>query len=91
MTRTTTISDLKAAVRVLNQMVAAEPGKAGSYVLQGAYGGYQLQRFLMVNDHLATEAVFSGYRPKRELLDLIHAYRAGISAGMAAVFPPAPV
>ena len=81
MTRTTTISDLKAAVRVLNQMVVAEPGKAGSYVLQGAYGGYQLQRFVMAGGHLATEAVFGGYRPKRELLDLIHAYRAGISVG----------
>ena len=91
MTRTTTISDLKAAVRVLNQMVAAEPGKAGSYVLQGAYGGYQLQKFNSSNGVLCTEAVFSGYRPKRELLDLIHAYRAGISAGMAAVFPPAQV
>ena len=91
MNRSTTISDLKAAIRVLNEMVSAEPGKAGSYVLQGAYGGYQLQRFVMAGGHLATEAVFGGYRPKRELLALIHAYRGGVRAGMAAVFPPAPV
>ena len=80
MKRTTKI-ELIAAVRVLNHLVGANPvaHQPGSFVLQGAYGGWQLQR---IHPSGGNESVTTGYRSKRELLDLIHAYRAGLREGM---------
>ena len=78
MTRTT-IADLNTAVRILNQLVMARENKYGAYCLQGAYGGWQLQR--IVNTSGGVSAVTTGYRSKRELLDLIHAYTEGVRAG----------
>jgi hypothetical protein len=80
MKRTTKI-ELNSAVRILNQMVGANPvaHQPGSYILAGAYGGWQLQR---IHPSGGNESVTTGYRSKRELLDLIHAYRAGLREGM---------
>jgi hypothetical protein len=81
MKRTTKI-ELNAAVRVLNQLVGANPvaHQPGSYILAGAYGGWQLQR---IHPSGGNESVTTGYRSKRELLDLIHAIRYGIREGMS--------
>jgi hypothetical protein len=77
----TTKNELTAAVRVLNELVGANAvaHQPGTYVLAGAYGGWQLQR---IHPSGGNESVTTGYRSKRELLDLIHAYRAGIREGM---------
>jgi hypothetical protein len=81
MKRTTKI-ELNAAVRVLNQLVGANPvaHQPGSYILAGAYGGWQLQR---IHPSGGNESVTTGYRSKREVLDLIHAIRYGIREGMS--------
>jgi len=78
MKRTTKI-ELIASVRVLNQLVGIAAGQPGSFVLQGAYGGWQLQR---IHPSGGNESVTTGYRSKRELLDLIHAIRYGIREGL---------
>lgn len=78
MKRTTKI-ELIAAVRVLNHLVGIAEGKPGSFVLQGAYGGWQLQR---IHPSGGNESVTTGFRTKREVLDLIHAIRYGIREGL---------
>jgi hypothetical protein len=78
MKRTTKI-ELIAAVRVLNHLIGIEGGKPGSFVLQGAYGGWQLQR---IHPSGGNESVTTGFRTKREVLDLIHAIRYGIREGL---------
>lgn len=68
-----TVTDLRAAVALLNRTVGNTPGAIGSYVLSGAYGGWQLQ-------HLANNGsseITCGYIPARELLAQIHAFRKG--------------
>jgi len=82
----TTKNELISAVRVLNQMVGANAvaHQPGSYILAGAYGGWQLQRIVDTGTALTgATAVFPGFRSKRELLELIHAFRAGILAAQA--------
>ncbi len=76
--RRITNKDLEASVRVLNQLIGIENGKPGSFCLQGAYGGWQLQR---VCESGGIESVITGFRPKRELYDLIHAIRYGYGMG----------
>ena len=73
------MADLEAAVRVLNQTIGVAQGKPGAFCLQGAYGGWQLQR---IHPSGGNESVTTGYRSKRELLDLIHAIRYGIREGL---------
>jgi hypothetical protein len=51
----------------------------GRYVLQGAYGGLQLQQ--IVNEGGGVRSITSGYGTKREVYHLIHAYREGMAAG----------
>lgn len=51
----------------------------GRYVLQGAYGGLQLQQ--IVNEGGGVRAITQGYGTKREVYHLIHAYREGLAAG----------
>jgi hypothetical protein len=87
MHRTTKI-ELNSAVRVLNQMIGpnAVAHQPGSYILAGAYGGWQLQRIVDTNG--STTAIFAGYRSKRELLELIHAFRAGIRVGQESASIP---
>ena len=84
----TTKTELIFAVRILNQMVGANAvaHQPGSYILAGAYGGWQLQRIVDTNG--STTAIFPGYSSKRELLDLIHAFRAGIRVGQESASIP---
>jgi hypothetical protein len=70
-----TVTDLRAAVDLLNRITKNTPGKVGSYVLDGAYGGWELQR--LANDSGAVSQITCGYIPARELLDQIHAFRRG--------------
>jgi len=70
-----TVTDLRAAVDLLNRTANATPGAIGSYVLSGAYGGWQLQRLGNASGGIA--AITSGYIPARELLERIHAFRYG--------------
>jgi hypothetical protein len=85
----TTKNELFYAVRVLNEMIGAVPGTPGSFFLQGAYGGWQLQKIVGTDTALlGTTAIFDGYRSKRELLDLIYAFRAGIRAGQESASIP---
>jgi hypothetical protein len=74
------MADLEAAVRALNQTIGVAQGKPEAFCLQGAYGGWQLQR---IHPSGGNESVTTGYRSKRELLDLIHAIRYGIREGMS--------
>ena len=90
-----TRADLDGAVRGLNLMAGftAEEADAplytrdgannramvGRYTLQVAYGGWQLQQ--IVNEGGGVRAITSGYLSKREVYNLIHAYREGMAAG----------
>ncbi len=85
----TTKTELNSAVRVLNEMIGATEGQPGSYTLQGAYGGWQLQQVVGTGTVLTgATAIFAGYRSKRELLELIHAFRAGIRVGQESASIP---
>jgi hypothetical protein len=76
MPRRITESDLYAAVRRLNDTAGMphEPNTPGAYCLQGAYGGWKLQR---VHPSGGCESVTSGYVSKPALYDLIHAVITG--------------
>jgi hypothetical protein len=76
------LEELKAIVDRINEITGQNPHRVGVgpgfYYLQGAYGGYQLQQ---VVEGSAVRAITSGFRPKRELRDLLHAYLAGLQSG----------
>ena len=90
-----TRADLDGAVRGLNILAGFTPEEAdaplytrdganhramvGRYTLQGAYGGWQLQQ--IINEGGGVRAITSGYLSKREVYNLIHAYREGMAAG----------
>jgi hypothetical protein len=85
----TTIAELVLSVRHLNSAMGFpdDAGAAigvkslpGSFVLQGAYGGWQLQR---IHPSGGVESVTSGYRSKRELRELVDAIRYGVLEGTA--------
>lgn len=68
-----TVKDLDRAVIELNTLLGYTMGQDGSFCLQGAYGGWQLQR----RRGSGIEAFTNGYIPKRELYDRIHYLRRG--------------
>ena len=84
--------DLYAAVERLNEIVHGNPNPAhnapSAYFIQGAYGGWQLQR--NAPNGRGCESVTSGYVSKPALYELIHAYRKGYATAThdrhAAVF-----
>jgi len=82
-----TVTDLRAAVALLNRTTDATPGAIGSYVLERAYGGWQLQR--LSNDYGAVAEITYGYIPARELFAQIHAFRRGYELGELASIPAA--
>jgi hypothetical protein len=77
-----TITDLRAAVDLLNTTTGNKPGAVGSYVLGRvvtyalgkAYVRWQLQQFA-TNGSL--QGITFGYIPARELHNMIHAFRHG--------------
>ena len=92
MPRRVTVTELEAAVRLLNNITGspAEPytvregevpiPNAGNYHLSRAYGGYALHQ--MADHGTGTRDVLcSGHVPARELLNRLHAYFYGIYKG----------
>lgn len=88
--------DLDNAVRGLNLMAGftAEEADAplwihtrgedsramvGRYYVSGAYGGWKLVQ--IVNEGGGERGITDGYGTKREVCQLIHAYREGMAAG----------
>ena len=83
----TTMKELVLSVRHLNSAMGFPDdapsaigvnSRPGSYFLQGAYGGWQLQR---VHPNGGTISVTTGYRSKRELNELVNAIRYGVVEG----------
>ena len=83
----TTVAQLQHAVDNLNRLTKSpltswtrvdghSVANVGNYHLDGAYGGYALAR--MMNEHGGITSIINGYRPKRELMDLIRTYSAGV-------------
>lgn len=72
-----TESDLRNAVTRLNDTAGMphDPTANGAYYLQGAYGGWQLQRNRL--DGRGCESITDGYIRKPALYDLIHAVIRG--------------
>jgi hypothetical protein len=70
-----TVKDLDRAVIELNSMLGFTMGADRSFCLQGAYGGWQLQR--RIGGGII--AVTMGYRPKRELYVKILDIQYGVS------------
>ena len=62
-----TVKDLDRAVIELNTLLGYTMGQEGSFCLQGAYGGWQLQR----RHSMGIVAFTNGYSPKRELYQRI--------------------
>jgi hypothetical protein len=81
MARAVKLMELKAVCDRINEIRGYDPHRIGvglgHYYLQGAYGGYQLQR--VVNESGGVEAITPGFLPKRELLALMHAYLRGMT------------
>ena len=82
------VNNLQAVVDRINKVTGNNPasytktetgftGNIGNYHLSGAYGGYALHQ--MVNDGGGVRDIFGGFRPKRELYDLMQAYLKGIA------------
>jgi predicted aspartyl protease len=76
MTTRITVKDLDRAVIELNMALGMQMGQEGSYCLQGAYGGWQLQR--RVNPVGGISAITNGYISKRELYQRITDMRRGV-------------
>jgi hypothetical protein len=68
-----TVKDLDRAVIELNTLLGYTMGQDGSYCLQGAYGGWQLQQ----RRGNGMVAITNGYSPKRELYNRIVDMRHG--------------
>lgn len=69
-------------VGLLNKLTGHETpryNEAGVYVLDFAYGGVGLHRYIGTSG--GVEDIFGGHMPKRELYGKICAYIAGIEAG----------
>lgn len=73
------MQDLEVTVARINRIMGiAEPkwNNPGTYVLDGAYGGWKLAR--IENVHGGQSDITDGYVSKRELYNLMHAYIRGL-------------
>jgi hypothetical protein len=77
-----TVKDLDRAVIHLNTMLGFTMGAEGSFCLQGAYGGWQLQR----HRGSGIESVTYGYRPKREIYEKILNIQYGVQVSIGRSF-----
>ena len=69
----TTMKNVNDALASLNLHLGVKPGEKGSFCLQGAYGGWQLQR------HSEAGIVsIGGFKSKREMYDMIHNIAYGV-------------
>ena len=69
-----TVKDLDAAVIALNTAMGLQMGQEGSFCLQGAYGGWQLQR----KRGNGMESVTTGYFPKRQVWEAVQWMTYGV-------------
>ena len=87
-----TKKDLDSKVELLNNMTgnptkayAQEKGKllaqVGSYVLDGAYGGWGLGQ--ICSEGGGQRTIIGGHRPKKELFDMIDIFMEGIFRGVS--------
>ena len=77
-----TVKHLRAKLERLNRIAGfdnPEYSTIGAYVLDYAYGGVQLQRYV-TNDGGVTDIFRVGFVPKRELYNLMSAYEDGMDA-----------
>ena len=89
MSKRITRADLEALADELNRLTGSpateySPGtgtgraRVGHYKLTSAYGGHGLER---IKNHAGgVTSIIGGYRPKRELAELMRAYIDGLSA-----------
>jgi hypothetical protein len=81
-----TTKDLETVINRINAMTGNKPeaytqtdngykANVGTYVLDGAYGGWKLQQ--IVNFHGAVTNITTGYVPKRELYNQMQAFIKG--------------
>jgi hypothetical protein len=69
----TTIKQVNDALASLNIHLGVKEGEKGSFCIQGAYGGWQLQR------HAECGIVsIGGYKSKREVYEMIHNIAYGV-------------
>jgi hypothetical protein len=69
----TTMKNVNDALASLNLHLGVKEGEKGSFCLQGAYGGWQLQR------HSEAGIVsIGGFKSKREMYDMIHNIAYGV-------------
>ena len=69
----TTIKHVNDALACLNRHLGVTEGEKGSFCLQGAYGGWQLQR------HSEAGIVgIGGFKSKREVYEMIHNIAYGV-------------
>lgn len=83
-------SDLRALVtRINNTLEDSGAVNHGKYSLQGAYGGWQLQRADPNSSGVWT--ISPGYRSKRDMRDFLYAFIDGLDAGLAVTRKADPV
>ena len=82
-------SELRALVLRINNILEDSGNSTSRYSLQGAYGGWQLQRSESNGPGMWT--VSGGFRSKREMRDFLWAFIDGLNVGLAAVRKPDPV
>ena len=69
----TTMKNVNDALASLNLHLGVKPGEKGSFCLQGAYGGWQLQRYSE-----AGVVGIGGFKSKREVYEMIHNIAYGV-------------
>lgn len=69
----TTMKHVNDALACLNRHLGVTEGEKGSFSIQGAYGGWQLQR------HAECGVVgIGGFKSKREVYEMIHNIAYGV-------------
>jgi hypothetical protein len=75
-----TLKDLEIRVARLNKLANIENpswNKIGSYLLDGAYGGYELQKVVNTSGGV-TCRISSGHVSKKELYSMLNSFIAGL-------------
>ena len=76
----TTKKEMELAVRLLNEDLGLAAGVEGEFVLQGAYGGWQLARRAQ-GTAISNIPGMYGYYKKREVAQFVETLRLGVKYG----------